>query len=282
MEQGRGTVGHRAISRALACACAAISIFASPAFGSRPTKGRLEIIKAVESTSLGNSRDVRVWLPRDYDQESSRSFPVIYFHDGQNGFDAKTSDGGAEWKLDETLTRLSEKESLGPAIVVGIDSVNDTREQEYDPTSNEGRDYMRFVVEVVKPMIDSKYRTRANRESTWTMGSSMGASIAMGLVWNHPETFSAGAGLSLPAMEGGESLVKMIEATGKTPSGIRLYFDHGTVGGDSDYATSCEHFASALRTKGLSDFEYRVFPGADHGEGDWSKRVDVPLRWLLH
>ena len=33
---------------------------------------------------------MRVLLPKDYEKDTDRSYPVVYFHDGQNVFIAKS------------------------------------------------------------------------------------------------------------------------------------------------------------------------------------------------
>lgn len=35
-------------------------------------------------------RRVRVLLPKDYEKDTNRSYPVVYFHDGQNVFIARS------------------------------------------------------------------------------------------------------------------------------------------------------------------------------------------------
>ncbi|VPE09616.1 putative alpha/beta superfamily hydrolase [Streptococcus pneumoniae] len=34
----------------------------------------------------GKERRVRILLPKDYEKDTDRSYPVVYFHDGQNVF----------------------------------------------------------------------------------------------------------------------------------------------------------------------------------------------------
>ncbi|GGL04083.1 alpha/beta hydrolase-fold protein [Deinococcus radiotolerans] len=63
------------------------------------------------------TRPVLVWLPPSYYTDSGRRYPVVYFHDGQNVFDAATSYSG-EWGADETLTALTAQGT--EAIAVGI------------------------------------------------------------------------------------------------------------------------------------------------------------------
>ena len=39
----------------------------------------------------GKERRVRVLLPKNYEKDTDRSYPVVYFHDGQNVFYNPTS-----------------------------------------------------------------------------------------------------------------------------------------------------------------------------------------------
>ena len=39
----------------------------------------------------GKERRVRVLLPKDYEKDTDRFYPVVYFHDGQNVFYSKES-----------------------------------------------------------------------------------------------------------------------------------------------------------------------------------------------
>ncbi len=67
--------------------------------------GTVRVLKDVESPELGNSRDILVYLPPDYDEATER-YPVVYMHDGQNLFDEATSEL-SEWQVDETMEELS-------------------------------------------------------------------------------------------------------------------------------------------------------------------------------
>lgn len=108
---------------------------------------------------------------RDYQQELS----VLYMFDGQNLFDSATSFAG-EWGVDEALEKLYTERGFS-IIVVGIDNGGDKRIDEYAPWVNEeygrggeGDAMVRFIVETLKPYIDSHYRTVPNE--TGIMGSS--------------------------------------------------------------------------------------------------------------
>src|SRR5205085_11245483 len=64
---------------------------------------------------LRRTRRAWVYLPSGY-STSTRRYPVLYMHDGQNVFDAATSFAG-EWGVDETLDSLRAQ-----AIVVAVDN----------------------------------------------------------------------------------------------------------------------------------------------------------------
>jgi predicted alpha/beta superfamily hydrolase len=77
-------------------------------------------------------RTVEVWLPPHYQDTSSRRFPVIYMHDGQNLFHPQTAFLGRDWGINEALGWLSAERRVRAAIVVGIWNTPQ-RAQEYMP-----------------------------------------------------------------------------------------------------------------------------------------------------
>jgi len=119
-------------------------------------------------------RDLHAYLPPSYER-SDRRFPGLYMHDGQNLFDATTSFAG-EWGVDETMEELA-VEGL-EAIVIGIPHGED-RVREYTPFNGCGDEYLAYVVDTVKPLVDSSFRTLSDREHTGIMGSSLGALISL-------------------------------------------------------------------------------------------------------
>jgi len=76
--------------------------------------GNITRHRAFPSKVLGNRRDVLVYLPPGYRRFSSRRYPVLYMHDGQNVFDAATSFAGVEWGVDETAQRLIHGKLIEP------------------------------------------------------------------------------------------------------------------------------------------------------------------------
>jgi predicted alpha/beta superfamily hydrolase len=223
-------------------------------------------------------REVVVWLPPGY-HESEERYPVLYMHDGQNVFDPAASYTGIDWGVDETADRLIRDGSLRPVIVVGIYN-SPQREDDYG-TGDTGAAYRRFVVEVVKPLVDGAYRTRPDREHTATMGSSMGGLVSFLLAWHYPDIFRQAACLS-PAFF--PESVAPVRAAAALPAGWRLYMDNGTVGLEEKLQVFCDDMKAALAAHGFTDspdFAWFLDEGAEHNEAAWAARVERPLRFMF-
>src|SRR5262249_11718724 len=112
-------------------------IFGDPSRFSMPKHtftGNIKRHRAFPSKTLGNRRDVLVYLPRGYGRLSGRRYPVLYLHDGQNVFDAATSFSGVEWGVDETAERLTKENLIEPLIIVAVANMGEKRVDEYTPT----------------------------------------------------------------------------------------------------------------------------------------------------
>jgi predicted alpha/beta superfamily hydrolase len=244
--------------------------------------GQIDSYTHFFSPQLKNDRTIHVWTPDSYREESAEQYQVIYMHDGQNVFHAETSTFGVPWGIDGTITSLMEEKAIGRTIVVAIDCTED-RTEEYDFFRN-GATYARFVIETVKPFIDSHYRTLKDRDHTFVMGSSMGALISLEMLWVHSDVFSAAAGLSLPAFYENEKFVSFFQSHPVPKAPVKIYFDHGDYGDDKIYEPSVKRFHQQLLSVGVhpSQIFYQVFPFAEHNEAAWARRLDIPLKFILN
>lgn len=226
-------------------------------------------------------RDVLVWLPPGYAEESSRRYPVLYLHDGQNVFNPRTSFTGYDWRVDEVADSLIRAGQMEPLIMVAIYNTGDrTAEYGEGPRS---RAYMNFVAGKLKPFIDQKYRTRPEARYNATMGSSMGGLISFLLVWEHPEAFSQGACLSPAFVYGGHDEVLRIETLAAPPN-TRFYLDCGTAGTDEILLPGYRLMVDLLHRKGYhhgDNLYSEVIQQAPHNERAWSARVWKPLLFMF-
>ena len=246
--------------------------------------GTVKTLERLESPQLGNRRDILVYLPPSY-ASSSRRYPVIYMHDGQNLFDRATS-FGEEWEVDQTLEAASE-EGL-EAIVVGIPNLGKERLDEYSPwmdrrhrQGGRGNAYLDFVVHTLKPIVDRDFRTLPGRESTGIAGSSMGGLISLYAFFRHPGVFGF-AGVMSPALWfGGHSIFPYVKERPFVPG--RIYLDVGTNEG-SHALHDVQRLKELLARKGYRtgrDLLYVVEMGGQHNERAWARRLRRELHFLL-
>lgn len=246
-------------------------------------KGNIKEYKNFLATPLRGTKDIWVWLPANYQKDSTKKYPVIYMHDGQNVFNPMTASFGNEWSVDEVLSQLIDKKKVREAIVVASSSSKENRNGEYS-FNREGHLYADFIIQNLKPFIDSNFRTLKKREDTFLMGSSMGALISFTILWKHSKVFSKAAGLSFPPFAHDDNLFYWLEKEELPSEKIAFYLDHGTSGQDATYLEHVLRFLEVLRIKGLPEeaYSYKVFPYADHTELDWARRVHEPLSFLLN
>ena len=262
--------------------------------------GDLRVYPALHSPQLENDRDILVWLPPSYHTATAVRYPVLYMHDGQNLFDAETSFAG-EWGVDEQMTALA-AEGI-EALVVGITNKTN-RMYEFNPftaswmVSGGGEQYLQFVTETVKPLVDAHFRTLPDRDHTALIGSSMGGLISLYGYFTHTDVFGLCGALSPSAWFGKSLLTRFIEQA-PTPPG-RIYLDIGTQEGDmSDqtrgrmknaammqslsYIRSVRRVRDLLKEKGYGDdaLLYTEDFGGIHNEAAWGKRFPAAARFLL-
>jgi predicted alpha/beta superfamily hydrolase len=244
--------------------------------------GKLTIIPAFASPQLNNSRALRIFLPASYNENTAKRYPVLYMHDGQNLFDAKTAAFGVEWGIDETVNRLVATGVMEEIIVVGIDNTPD-RIPEYtpccDPKHGGGKldAYQAFVVDTVKPYIDKTLRTLPDKEHSAIMGSSLGGIASVLIAQHKPDVFSKAGGVSSSFWWNHKDMVSKPAA--RVP--VKFYLDAGT---RDDGLTETGQVRDAMLKQGYregADLFYYADQGGGHNEKSWAARVEKPLVWFF-
>ncbi len=247
------------------------------------------------------SRPIDVWIPAGMEDQP---LPVIYMHDGQNLFDPALRADGEVWAVDQAIEQLQVAHHWSGAIVVGI-WCTDQRWREYAPQqpfaalrATRGWEqivermggepvsdsYLAFLVEEVKPFIDTHYRTLPDAANTFLMGSSMGGLISLYGVCRYPDLFAGAGCLSTHWPAGGNILVDELAALLPPPGRHRFYFDYGTVGLDAEYEPFQQRMDQHLIRAGYRfghDWLTRKFPGAAHNEAAWRARVADVIAFLV-
>jgi len=253
----------------------------SPAFKGKIT-GTVRYHQQLTADSL-LPRDVVVWLPPEYDLHPEKYYPVLYMHDGQNLFNPATSSFGVDWQVDESCDSLIEAKLIEPLIIVGIYNTSD-RMTEYIP-GPKGTEYMKFVVNQVKPLIDKTYRTKTDREHTFVGGSSAGGIISFMMGWEYPQVFSKAICMS-PAFKIEDiDYVKTVNSGSGPKKDLFFYIDNGGVGLENLLQPGVDDMMNALKLKGYQqgkDFIWVKDSTADHNERSWAKRFPNAIQIIMN
>ena len=269
------------------------------------SKGHLATYAKFKSQYIA-ARTIRVWTPSNYDP--NQRYDVLYMHDGQMLWDASVAWNHQEWGVDEAMDSLILSGRIRPTIVVGIDNTLN-RIGEYCPDDismflpkgkpvyptlkAQGHAYLQFLVEEVKPFIDSHSPVYTDRAHTWVMGSSCGGLISSYALCKYPEVFggavcmSTHCTLAFPVPDAPNKAVvgayRKYLAQHLTPNSALLYFDDGDQTLDAYYGATQAAINDTLRTLGWDEAHmvYRFFPGHAHCEDDWKARLDIPLLFIL-
>lgn len=270
--------------------------------------GHVDEYPAFKSDNI-TPRDVYVWLPEDY--TPNQKYDVIYMHDGQMLFDASTTWNHQEWEVDEVLGDLIKQNRTRPTIVVGVASVNQSRYGDYFPAkalkylpagtaipegiNYDADNYLKFLVEELKPFIDKTYSTNPDKEHTGVLGSSMGGLISMYALCEYPEVFGGAVcmsthnalALDIENPEISEIWAKAfrdyLTATLPAANSAKIYMDRGDKMVDAYYPPYQNQVDAMMLGLGWQapNFISNVYPGDAHCEVDWAARLRYPLTFLV-
>lgn len=230
-------------------------------------------------------RPVRIYLPRGYDQNITRRYPVVYFHDGQNIFDPGGPFGS--WHAETVATREIGQGRMREAILVGIDNDNNNRIWEYLPPTDkfqntDGRAdaYASFVINDVRPHIDQTFRTLNEVKNTATIGSSMGGLVSLYL-GREFSIFGRIAVMS-PAFWTAPNYVTQVR-NGAKKNSLRVHLDMGTSEGQDNFDNCLSMYDTHLAQNYAAggDVEFVAGCGQQHNEAAWSARLSQVFDYLL-
>jgi predicted alpha/beta superfamily hydrolase len=252
------------------------------------SSGELRKHEQFRSRFLRNRRNLVVYLPPSYQDESTRHFPVLYLQDGQNLFDGATSFiPGQDWHVGQTADQCIQAGAVEPLLIVGIYNTK-ARVREYTPTSvpklGGGRAdrYAKFLLEEVKPFVEREYRTLSGPQHTGIGGSSLGGLVSLYVGLKHPLIFGKIAALS-PAVWWNQLVIHRFARSLRVEPRPRIWLDVGTREGPR-VVRDVEQFRNVLLEKGWRlglDLHYERVEGAEHNEAAWDRRVGPFLQFLF-
>jgi len=269
------------------------------------------------SSAYVDARNVEVWLPEGY--STKKKYAVLYMHDGQMLFDSASNWNKQEWGVDETIGRLIQQKKMKDCIVVAVWNTGSKRHADYFPqkpfeslpkqqqdsiyTATATKDfslfavpvqsdrYLKFLVTELKPFIDKNFSTLKDRSNTFIAGSSMGGLISMYAICEYPAVFGGAACLSThwPGLftekdnPVPEAFMNYLKYNLPEPGTHKFYFDYGTETLDSLYKPFQQQADSIMKARGFTGRNWvtKEFPGANHSETAWRKRLAIPVLFLL-
>lgn len=241
--------------------------------------GTARILHDFHSENLDNYRNIIIWLPPGYKRIRNilKKYPVLYMHDGQNLMDPQTAFAGKDWRVDETIVKLCGEKKMKEIIVVGIYNTPD-RIEEYG-NAEKSELYLKFIVDELKPFIDTNYRTLSGREDTAIMGSSLGGLVSFIAGWKYYDVFSMAGCLSSSFYYDNERVFEMVNPAGRPKSKVKFYIDHGEDGLIRGQKMFCR--LTELGYVIGKDIDYYYSPGAEHNEPAWAHRLERPLLFFF-
>ena len=145
-------------------------------------------------------------------------------------------------------------------------------------------------------MLIKIFQLLSDRSNTFIMGSSMGGIISLYALCEYPEVFGAAACLSTHWPLARKALIHektnekvsikfrdYLETNLPQAGTHKIYFDYGTIGLDSLYKPHQLEVDKIMIEKGYTekDWTTKEFPGEDHTETAWAKRLSIPVQLLL-
>lgn len=240
------------------------------------------ISEEFEIPQLNKTRRVWALLPHDYDT-STEHYPVLYLQDAQNLFNEKAKYGN--WEIDKKLAVMAEYK-IGNIIVIAVEHAEKERIKEYNVGNTvlgngQGKKYIRFLTETLKPFVDNKFRTKPNREHTGVGGSSMGGLVSIFSGIMYPEVFGKLMIFSPSLWVVPKIKLSFLDMDEPQETRIYLY-----AGGDES-ATMIDHTKNfkkrLLKKEGFVDkmkIHLSINMEGKHNERYWSDEFPKAIEWL--
>ncbi|TDP57374.1 alpha/beta hydrolase [Flavobacterium dankookense] len=235
----------------------------------------------IDAPQLKTKKKIWVYLPEEYDK-TTKKYPVIYMHDGQNLFDAKTSYVG-EWNVDETLDSIKAK-----VIVIGIEHGGDKRIEELTPFPHvkygggKADEYLDFLVNTLKPHVDKTYRTKTSAKNTAIFGSSLGGLISFYASIKYPKVFGKVGCFSPAFWFNRKELNELMTKTEDYKT--KIYFLCGDNEGDADVIPDMENVIQWVNSKRCECKKLNkkvIIKGGQHNEKLWRENFKNAYLWLF-
>lgn len=145
----------------------------------------------LDSEALGQSMEVAVYTPADYD--ANRSYPVLYL---LHGFGGRAHSWFRYLNMGDEADRLANSGKIDPLIIVSPDygnsfGVNSDAAGARVPPGVDAGQYEDYLIRELIPAIDNRYHTVRDKRGRSIGGISMGGYAALVLGMSNPDLFAS-------------------------------------------------------------------------------------------
>ncbi len=208
----------------------------------------------LSSNAMAHAVGYTVWTPKDYHEQTTKRYPVIYFLHGMGGTESADAPGFSSW-----VAKAIESRVLPPVICVFPNGGRSGYRGQVE----------RMIVEELIPLIDGEYRTIPKAEARGVVGFSMGGAGAVHLAIRYPKLFSVagsmGGGIRLEGDELEQALIQALPLWKQRGFGFFL------VNGDQDRPQAFSAFAEKLSNAGVAH-HLLVLEDTAHNLGHYYER----------
>ncbi len=232
------------------------------------------------SKSLGDTRQINVWIPPDYAQSVER-YSVVYLLDGGLDQDFHHIAGLAQ------LGSLSF--TYGPVIIVGVQTRDrqrdltpkpkDPRYQSAFPASGGAESFRTFLADEVIPFVERTYRTGSRRA---VMGESLAGLFVVDTLLSRPQLFHDYVAIS-PSLWWDDRQPMRVASRrlqGVRPIGRRLYLAVADEGGTMQDGIDLLRSALAALPAQTVAVMYSDRSASDTHSTIYHSAAERALRWL--
>lgn len=163
-------------------------------FGNLPGNGTVEHC-SMSSDILGCNKDFSIYMPDGYEDGNQR-YPVLYLlHPAGGTHDIWISMGNLPQIADDAI-----RSGMALPMIVVMPDASGTGDFHLGPHlgyfSVPGWDYESYIHNELIPLIDSTYRTIADKKHRAITGVSMGGEAAIAYAQKHPDLYGASCSIS--------------------------------------------------------------------------------------
>jgi enterochelin esterase-like enzyme len=197
--------------------CVALSVSAQPGRGGR---SRVET-KTIHSNVLNADRNFNVYLPKSYESNPDKKYPILYLLHGMNGTNLDWFERG---HLKDVMDQLVASGEACEMIIVSPDAGGNPAEEWNGYFDMPGWKYETFFYTEFLPHIESTYRVIGNKSNRAIAGLSMGGGGSTQYAQRHTDMYS-----SVYAMSALMNIPGQNEVTAAEPNDKRALLNNSVI-----------------------------------------------------